>query len=57
MAGGDIMIEITRYLNGVEISKEELYSRQTVTDEMKNVLKDVRDRIRDAGSDQIDAKG
>ena len=39
------MLEIKRYLNGVEITAEELYSVQTVTDEMRTALRDVTERI------------
>lgn len=38
-------MEIVRYLNGNEISREELYLKKYVSDEMKAAMKDVRARI------------
>lgn len=38
-------MEIVRYLNGVEISRDELYSRSIVTDEIKSAMNDVRARM------------
>lgn len=52
------MLEIKRYLNGTEISAEELYSVKTVTDEMKTVLRDVRERVSYSDKDDCtDAEG
>lgn len=38
-------MEIIRHLNGSEISKEELYSKRFVTEEMKNAMNEVRSRL------------
>lgn len=38
-------MEIVRYLNGVEISREELYSKEMVTEEIKAAVNEVRTRI------------
>lgn len=38
-------MEIIRHLNGNEISKEELYSRRLVTEEMKSAMNEVRSRL------------
>ena len=38
-------MEIIRFLNGVEISREELYSRKMVTEEMMAVVNEVRRRV------------
>ena len=43
---GDKM-KITRYLNGVEISKNDLYSQKIITNELKAAVNEVRKRVND----------
>ena len=42
---GVMFMEIVRYLNGNEISKEALYLQRYVSEEMKAAMKDVRSRM------------
>ena len=44
-------MEIVRYLNGVEISKDELYSKRFITEEMKSVVNEVRSRVQNTEDD------
>ena len=38
-------MEIVRYLNGVEISEDELHAKRFITEEMRSVMNEVRSRI------------
>lgn len=40
-------MKITRYLNGVEISKNDLYSQKIITNELKAAVNEVRKRVND----------